>query len=176
MRSPSRIRASRRGPAHQRRVPARFGLPASHLREIEGRQPTHTRDRVPCIWGVGRPDGSQDLSSGDKRGAARRSVVPRSEGDWAVEGRASAIAPTRWAAEARARSIVKNLGGEVRIHGRDGRIREFDTVAKGNALNPPGTLETYISGSLAAGLMIRPVTDGDCGACTRPTGLPGPRT
>lgn len=82
------------------------------------------------------------MSSGEKRGAARRSVVPRPEGGWAVKkpgaGRASAVAPTQKAAEARAKSIVKNLGGgEVRIHGRDDRIRDSDTVAKGNDPYPP---------------------------------------
>jgi hypothetical protein len=38
----------------------------------------------------------------------------------------------------RAREIVHNAGGgEVKIHGRDGRIRDSDTVAPGNDPNPP---------------------------------------
>ncbi len=41
------------------------------------------------------------------------------------------------------------------------RNRRDDVLGVASTL--PGTLETYRSGSLAAGLMIRPVTDGDCG-------------
>ena len=39
---------------------------------------------------------------------------------------------------ARARDIVRNAGGgEVVIHGRDGAIRDSDTVSPGNDPNPP---------------------------------------
>lgn len=69
-----------------------------------------------------------------------RYVVKRGDG-WAVKApgasRASAVAPTQKQAEARAKEIVrKQGGGEVRIHGRDGRIRESDTVKKGRDPNP----------------------------------------
>jgi hypothetical protein len=82
------------------------------------------------------------MANPDKRGAARRSVVPRADGQWGVvkpgASRASAVAPTQKAAEAKAKGIVGNLGGgEVRIHGRDGRIRDSDTVKGGNDPNPP---------------------------------------
>lgn len=71
-----------------------------------------------------------------------RHVVPAKDGGWAVRkpgaARASATAPTQAAAAAAARRIVENAGGgEVRIHGRDGRIRDSDTVAPGNDPNPP---------------------------------------
>jgi hypothetical protein len=52
--------------------------------------------------------------------------------------RASAHLDTQLAAQDRAREIIGNLGGgEVVIHGRDGRIRDSDTVAPGNDPNPP---------------------------------------
>lgn len=62
-------------------------------------------------------------------------VVP-SKGGWDVKkpgaGRASAHEKTKAAAEKAAKKIVRNAGGgEVLIHGRDGRIRDSDTVGKG---------------------------------------------
>jgi hypothetical protein len=70
-----------------------------------------------------------------------RIVGPHPEG-WAVRKagaeRASAVLPTQKEAEARAKEIVGNLGGgEVRIQGRDGRIRDSDTVPPGHDPNPP---------------------------------------
>lgn len=72
----------------------------------------------------------------------RRHVVPNPEGGWDVKApqakRASAHAATQAEATARAKQIVTNAGGgEVRIHGRDGRIRDSDTVAPGNDPHPP---------------------------------------
>ncbi len=73
----------------------------------------------------------------------RRHVVPDSKsGGWKVVKpggkRASATAPTQAAAEKRAKQIVKNQGGgEVRVHRRDGRVRDSDTVRPGNDPNPP---------------------------------------
>lgn len=72
----------------------------------------------------------------------RRHVVPNANGGWDVKkpgsSRASAHTDTQKQAEGRARDIVRNAGGgEVRIHGRDGRIRDSDTVAPGNDPNPP---------------------------------------
>lgn len=71
-----------------------------------------------------------------------RHVVQRPDGKWAVKApgakRASAVADTQAGAQDRARRIVGNAGGgEVRIHGRDGRIRDSDTVPPGNDPNPP---------------------------------------
>lgn len=71
-----------------------------------------------------------------------RHVVPNPEGGWDVTkphgSRASAHTDTQQQAIDRARDIVTNLGGgEVRIHGRDGQIRDSDTVGGGNDPNPP---------------------------------------
>ncbi|WP_222117202.1 DUF2188 domain-containing protein [Cellulomonas sp. SLBN-39] len=67
---------------------------------------------------------------------ANRNVVPSPSGGWDVTGagqRASAHADTQAEAIARAKQIVENAGGgEVSIHGRDGRVRAKDTVAPGN--------------------------------------------
>lgn len=71
-----------------------------------------------------------------------RDVVPNPDGGWDVRksgsSRASAHADTQEAAITRARQIVLNAGGgEVRIHGRDGKIRDSDTVGAGHDPNPP---------------------------------------
>jgi hypothetical protein len=71
-----------------------------------------------------------------------RHVVPNSDSGWDVKApgasRASAHTDTQAAAIDRAREIVHNAGGgEVRIYGRDGQIRDSDTVAPGNDPNPP---------------------------------------
>lgn len=71
-----------------------------------------------------------------------RHVVPNPKGGWDVKkpgsSRVSAHADTQKAATERARQIVRNGGGgEVRIHGRDGRIRDADTVPPGNDPKPP---------------------------------------
>ncbi len=71
-----------------------------------------------------------------------RHVVPNRKSGWDVKAphakRASAHTRTQAEAEQRAKTIVGNLGGgEVRIHGRNGRIRDSDTVFPGNDPNPP---------------------------------------
>lgn len=71
----------------------------------------------------------------------RRHVVPHEKG-WAVKApgskKASGIFGTQKAAEKRAKEIVGNKGGgEVTIRGRDGKIRDSDTVAPGNDPCPP---------------------------------------
>jgi len=71
-----------------------------------------------------------------------RHVVPNPDGGWDVKapgaGRASTHHNTQAEAEHRAKEIVRNNGGgEVRIHGQDGRIRDSDTVAPGNDPFPP---------------------------------------
>jgi len=71
-----------------------------------------------------------------------RHVVPNPSGGWDVKKpggeRRSAHAGTQAEAINRARQIVGSAGGgEVRIHGRDGRIRDSDTVPPGNDPNPP---------------------------------------
>lgn len=76
------------------------------------------------------------MSKGD------RHVVPSSKGGWDVKkpgaDRASSHHNTQAEAMRRGREIVHNAGGgELRIHGRDGKIRESDTIAPGNDPNPP---------------------------------------
>ncbi|MHB8892147.1 MAG: DUF2188 domain-containing protein [Candidatus Limnocylindrales bacterium] len=71
-----------------------------------------------------------------------RHVVPSGDGRWAVRregsGRASGVFDTQRQAEGRAREITHNTGGgEVVTHGRDGRIRDSDTVSPGNDPFPP---------------------------------------
>jgi uncharacterized protein YdaT len=65
-----------------------------------------------------------------------RHVVKRDDG-WAVVApdakRASAVTSTQKDAVNRAKDIVGNAGGgEVSIHGTDGKIRAADTVKPGN--------------------------------------------
>ena len=75
--------------------------------------------------------------------ANSREVVPNSErGGWDVRApnadRSSGHFDTQREAIDRAREILGNDGGgEVRIHGRDGQIRNSDTVPPGNDPMPP---------------------------------------
>lgn len=71
-----------------------------------------------------------------------RHVVPNPDGGWDVKKpgakRSSGHERTQADAAARAKKIVSNQGGgEVRIHGRDGRIRNSNTVPPGNDPFPP---------------------------------------
>lgn len=71
-----------------------------------------------------------------------RHVVPNPEGGWDVRAgdaqRSSAHLDTQQQAIDRAREIVHNAGGgEVLIHGRDGQIRDKDTIGPGNDPFPP---------------------------------------
>lgn len=63
-------------------------------------------------------------------------------GKWNIqkEGgtRSSGSENTQHEAEQRAKELSANSGGgEVRIHGLDGKIRDSDTVKPGNDPNPP---------------------------------------
>lgn len=52
--------------------------------------------------------------------------------------RSSGSFSTQKEAEEKAKNFCHNSGGgEVRIHGLDGKIRDSDTVAPGNDPNPP---------------------------------------
>lgn len=70
--------------------------------------------------------------------AKSQHVTPRG-GKWVVRttgaARASASFPTQQEAIARARSIAKERGTELYIHGTDGRIRE--RVSYGRDREPP---------------------------------------
>lgn len=66
----------------------------------------------------------------------------KENGQWRIkkEGaeRVSDFANTQKEAEKMAKEFSANSGGgEVRIHGLDGKIRDSDTVAPGNDPNPP---------------------------------------
>lgn len=65
-------------------------------------------------------------------------VVPH-EGNWGVRGagnkKITEVSPTQAQAIDRARSIAKNQGSEVVIHGRNGQIRDKDSY--GNDPYPP---------------------------------------
>jgi hypothetical protein len=71
-----------------------------------------------------------------------RHVVANSDGGWDVRAPGASRASTHHDRQAdaidRAREIVGNSGGgEIVTHGRDGRIRDSDTVAPGSDPNPP---------------------------------------
>lgn len=73
---------------------------------------------------------------------SNRHVVPDADGGWSIKKpgafRSSGHETTQAAAIKRAKEIVRNQGGgEVRIHGRDGKIRDSDTVAPGKDPFPP---------------------------------------
>ena len=69
-------------------------------------------------------------------------VTPNPEGGWDAKAagakRASSHHGTQAAAEAAAKRYASGQGGgEVRIHGRDGAIRDSDTVPPARDPNPP---------------------------------------
>ncbi len=71
-----------------------------------------------------------------------RHIVRNPGGGWDVKkpgaSRASSHHATQTEAEERAKQILsRDGGGEARIHGRDGRIRDSDTVPPGNDPHPP---------------------------------------
>jgi hypothetical protein len=72
----------------------------------------------------------------------QRHVVPNNTSGWSVKkpgaGRVSSLHNTQAKAENKAKQILRNVGGgEVVIHGRDGKIRDSDTVPPGNDPCPP---------------------------------------
>lgn len=74
--------------------------------------------------------------------ANSRDVVRRPDGTWAVEKpgaqRASATAATQAEAVQRGTEILaKDGGGELRVHGTNGQVRDQRTVAPGNDPYPP---------------------------------------
>jgi hypothetical protein len=74
--------------------------------------------------------------------SSNRHVVPNPDGGWDIKkpgsSRSSAHETRQADAIKRAKQIVRNQGGgEVRVHGRDGRIRDSDTVAPASDPFPP---------------------------------------
>lgn len=66
----------------------------------------------------------------------QRIVQPRPDGRWEVvkphHQRASVVTDTQRQAIDAARRIVRNAGGgELRVKGRDGRLRDSDTITPG---------------------------------------------
>ncbi|NBE98439.1 DUF2188 domain-containing protein [Nonomuraea sp. KC401] len=74
--------------------------------------------------------------------ANSRDVVPRPDGSWAVTRpggrRALYTASTQAEAVQRAGELLqRDGGGELRIHGVDGQVRDQRTIAPGNDPVPP---------------------------------------
>jgi hypothetical protein len=74
--------------------------------------------------------------SGTKKNDSDRYVQPRPEGGWEVvrerHQRASAVTERKADAVSRAREIVQNLGGEVRIKNLDNKFHDSDTQGRRN--------------------------------------------
>lgn len=69
-------------------------------------------------------------------------VTKSKQGGWSAKKvgaeKAAGIYKTQQEAEMAAKKFSSNSGGgEVRIHGRDGKIRDSDTVPPGHDPNPP---------------------------------------
>ncbi|MBU0648189.1 DUF2188 domain-containing protein [Patescibacteria group bacterium] len=69
-------------------------------------------------------------------------VTIANQGGWSAKkagaGKAAGIFKTQLKAEKAAKIFSANSGGgEVRIHGLDGKIRDSDTVSPGRDPNPP---------------------------------------
>lgn len=74
--------------------------------------------------------------------AEARHVVPNPDGGWDIKSpgaeRASAHYDTQEEAIERGREIVHNAGGgELHVHGADGKVRDKITIAPGNDPFPP---------------------------------------
>lgn len=71
-----------------------------------------------------------------------RHVTKRPDGTWQVIApnaeRASYIADTQKQAIGRAKEICSNLGGELFIHGENGKIRERNTYNNNDPFPPKG--------------------------------------
>jgi hypothetical protein len=75
-----------------------------------------------------------------------RSVYRRADGMWVNKkdgsNRASSVHTTQSEANDTAKEMLGNQGGgELTVHGRDGKIRSKDTIAPGNDPYPPKDTE-----------------------------------
>lgn len=74
-----------------------------------------------------------------------RHIVPNGGNGWKsvnpATGRATNHSTQSDAEHAAKHDLARNGGGEAVTHGRDGRIRDSDTVAPGNDPNPPRDAE-----------------------------------
>ncbi|MCB2218067.1 MAG: DUF2188 domain-containing protein [Desulfobulbaceae bacterium] len=71
-----------------------------------------------------------------------RTVSRRSDGQWANKkhgaSKASSLHQTQQEAIDAAKQMLSNQGGgELNVHGRDGKIRSKDTIPPGNDPHPP---------------------------------------
>jgi hypothetical protein len=71
-----------------------------------------------------------------------RIVAPNPKGGWDVRAPGAKRASTHTQTQAQAMDAAKRIvgnagGGEAQIRGRNGRIRDSDTVAPGNDPHPP---------------------------------------
>ncbi len=69
-------------------------------------------------------------------------VIKNKAGDWVAKKAGSERASGSFEYQKQAEKAAKEFafnsgGGEVRIHGRDGKIRDSDTVAPARDPNPP---------------------------------------
>lgn len=119
-----------------------FPPPASQNRFPDGRPVCRSAQCAPMCPVLARSSMNQTRKEHYMSNDSNRHVTPNPDGGWDVQkpggSRASSHHETQADAIGRAREIVGNAGGgEVRIHGRDGQIRDSDTVAPGNDPNPP---------------------------------------
>ena len=76
------------------------------------------------------------------KNSGNRNVYRRPDGNWVNKrsdaGKATSLHDTQAEAIDKARQDLQNSGGgELSIHGRDGKIRQKDTVSPGNDPHPP---------------------------------------
>lgn len=79
-------------------------------------------------------------------GKQDRIVYRRADGKWVNKridaSKAGSVENTQAAAEARAREMLRNVGGgELTTKGLDGKIRSKDTIAPAKDPNPPKDTE-----------------------------------
>jgi hypothetical protein len=72
--------------------------------------------------------------------ATRRTVTPKAEGGWMVDGGPGGQTHrTQAAAEKAARAdLVRSGGGELVIKGRDGKVRDQSTIGRKDPRNSKG--------------------------------------
>lgn len=73
-------------------------------------------------------------------GKNTRTVTPSAQGAWTVQGGSdNATYPTQEAAEAAARAdLMATGGGELAVKGRDGRVRNQDTIGRADPRSSKG--------------------------------------
>jgi hypothetical protein len=140
---------------HQLRETAAFPAPLADLRggavwdanavrkfnELWERRPGRPPRQVVTLEGIPSAEAFGELTVTMGR-PHRREVTPNPDGGWDVKmpgaDRTSAHLDTQAKAIDRARQILRNIGGgELRVRGRDGRIRTFDATVRAKDPHPP---------------------------------------